>query len=153
MDAKEQKVLFELALAALRNGRGEAAARQFRTLLKSGSKDPSHISYCGLAIATVEGKLHDGRVLCEIAARDAFYDPEMHLNLALVYEHGGRRTRAIESLAKGLEVDPNNSRLRHTFARLNRRARPILGFLPRDHPLNRYLGRFRARATRRNRPD
>ena len=144
-DGKVRSTIFEQSLEALRRGQGEVASRGFRFLLKEGSRDPRHASYCGLTIATVDGKLNDGRVLCEFAVREAFYDPEMHLNLARVYEHGGRRTQAIKSLREGLKVDPKDFRLRREYARLDRRAKPVVHFLRRDHLVNRFLGSLRTR--------
>ena len=152
-DNKTQKRLFEQSLEALRRGEGEVASRGFRLLLKEGSRDPRHASFCGLTIATIDGKLNDGRVLCEFAVREAFYDPEMHLNLARVYEHGGRRTQAIKSLLEGLKVDPKDDVLRQEYARLDRRARPIVHSLGRDHPVNRFLGSMRARFSSRKRQE
>lgn len=145
MDDETQRKVFAQSLAAFRAGQGAAASRGFRSLLKAGSQNPRHVSYCGLALATVEGKLSDGRTLCEHAAKAAPYDPEMHLNLALVYERAGRRSRAIQSLLSGLAIDTRDVRLRREYARLNRRGKPAFRFLPRQHALNRELGRLRSR--------
>ena len=145
MDDETQRKVFNESLAALKAGQGEDATRGFRSLLKAGSQNPRHVSYCGLSLATVEGKLNDARTLCEYAVRAAPYDPEMHLNLALVYERGGWRTRAIQELLAGLTIDTRDVRLRREYIRLNRRGKPALRFLPRQHPLNRRLGKLRSR--------
>jgi hypothetical protein len=42
-------------------------------------------------------------------------------------------------------IDPANTCLAEDLQRLGRRRLPVLQFLPRHHPLNRWLGRLRRR--------
>jgi hypothetical protein len=45
-------------------------------------------------------------------------------------------------------IDPANEALLHEMSDLGARIPPVLSFLPRRHPLNRWLGRARMRLVR-----
>jgi len=148
MNINERNTLFRKALATYRRGGALAAARDFRRLVEDGSGEPQHLSYHGLLVALTEGKLEEGRRLCERALGAAAYDPEMYLNLARVHFRAGQKTNAVEVLRKGLRVDADDPTLRRELQKVNPRAAPTFDFLTRDHPVNRYLGLTRARLTR-----
>ena len=76
MNVRDRNRVFRRALGFYREGELQASAENFRLLLKEGSAEPRHISYCGLLVATAEGKVGDGRVLCELAVREASTEPE-----------------------------------------------------------------------------
>jgi hypothetical protein len=57
----------------------------------------------------------------------------------------GFKAEAIRYLRRGLMIDPANAGLAEDLERLGRRRVPVLQFLPRNHPLNRWLGRVRQR--------
>jgi predicted Zn-dependent protease len=148
MDINQRNQLFRKALNAYRQGGLRASASDFRRLIDDGSNDPRHISYYGLLTALADGRMVEGRKLCEKAVKEAFYDPEMYLNLAKVYFRAGQKTRASQVLRKGMRVDPDDHALRRELARINPRATPALDFLHRGHPLNKYFGLTRSRLSR-----
>lgn len=149
MNVHERNQVFQRALKAYYEGELKASAEYFRLLLKEGSKEPRHISYCGLVVAAAEGRVNDGKVLCELAVREAATDPEMYLNLSKVYFWNGQPYRAVEVLRKGLRMVPDDPSLRREIQRISPRSRPPVFFLHRSHPLNKYLGRTRSRLARR----
>jgi hypothetical protein len=151
MNARERNHVFSKALEFYHEGELQASAENLRLLLKEGSKEPRHISYCGLLVATAEGKVADGRVLCELALRESATDPEMYINLARVYAWNGQTTRAAEVLRKGLQIAPRDPGLRREIDRVSPRSAPAVFFLNRDNPVNKALGRTRARLSRRRR--
>jgi hypothetical protein len=57
----------------------------------------------------------------------------------------GFKSEAIRYLRRGLMIDPANAGLAEDLERLGRRRMPVLQFLPRNHPVNRWLGRMRHR--------
>lgn len=148
MDMKELNQVFQRALDAYREGELQASVEDLRLVLKQGSKEPRHISYCGLLIATVEGKVSDGRILCELAVKEDADNPEVYLNLAKVHSWNGQPHRAVEVLRKGIHKMPHEPSLRKEIQRVSPRSTPALFFLHRSHPVNKYLGRTRARLTR-----
>ena len=148
MDTTDLNRVFERALAAYHDGELQASVEDLRLLLKEGSKEPRHISYCGLLIATVEGKVADGRILCELAVKEDSDNPEVYLNLAKVHSWNGQPHRAIEVLRKGIHKMPHEPSLRKEIQRVSPRSTPPVFFLHRSHPVNKYLGRTRARLSR-----
>jgi hypothetical protein len=151
MNVGERNRVFHRALESYHQGELQASVDDFRLLLQEGSKDPRHISYCGLLVATAEGKVVDGRVLCELALREASTNPEMYINLARVYAWNGQNTRAADVLRKGLQVVPHDPGLQREIKRVSPRSQPTVFFLNRDNPVNKYLGRSKSRFWRKRR--
>lgn len=136
---------FEEALAALANHDVTIAVEQLRALH---ARVPDHArvrSTLGLAIARDGGDFVEARALCEEAARQEFFNPEVYLNLAKVYLHFGRRAEALRYLRRGQMIDPGNREIEGSIASLGHRRLPLLPFLPRRHPVNRALGTARKR--------
>ncbi len=144
MHWQDQKGLFRKAMDLLRVGRGKDAAALFRQIVASGSRDPKHLSFGGLAVATEEGDVKTGLAWCERALELAFYDPQMYINLARLHEQTGWKTQAAKVLRKGLRIDPGNKRLLLEINRVNPRTPNAIRGLPRNHPVNRYLGKLKS---------
>jgi Flp pilus assembly protein TadD len=136
--------LHDLGATSLTAGRyGEA----HRLLASAAELAPEHArirSLLGLSIAYVERDFEGARTLCESAAKQEFFNPEVYLNLARVYLVFGRRSEALRYLRRGQMIDPGNERIQHEMRGLGRRRTPILPFLPRRHPINRALGGARS---------
>jgi hypothetical protein len=144
MNCQDQKSLFRKAMELLRGGQGKSAAALFRQLIDSGSRDPKHLSFGGLVVATEEGEVKTGLAWCERALELAFYDPQMYINLARLHEQTGWKTQAAQVLRKGLRIDPGNRKLLAEINRVNPRTPNAIRGLPRNHPVNRYLGKLRS---------
>ena len=108
------------------------------------SRASLYLSYLGCSIARVEGRTREARALCERAVEVEFYQPENWANLAEVLILSEMRKEAAEALRHGLEVDPQNERLREVHEQLGRRRPAVLGFLGRGNPVNHLLGRLRS---------
>jgi predicted Zn-dependent protease len=148
MDINQRNQLFRKALNAYRQGGLRDSASDFRRLIDDGSNDPQHLSYYGLLTALADGRIEEGRKLCEKAVKTAFYDSQMYLNLAKVHFRAGQKARAVTVLRKGMRVDPDDHALRRELARISPRATPALDFLHRGHPVNKFFGLTRARVSR-----
>jgi hypothetical protein len=149
MDLTERNLVFHRALKAYHEGKLQGSAEDFRLLLSAGSREPRHISYCGLLVAMGEGNVKDGLVLCELAVKEAATDPEMYINLAKVYDWNGQTPRAVEVLRNGLQAIPHDPGLLREIQRISPRSQPTVSFLHRDNPVNKVLGRTRSRLYRR----
>jgi tetratricopeptide (TPR) repeat protein len=103
---------------------------------------PRCLSYLGAALAMVEKRIQEGEELCQLAIRREFYQTDFYWNLGRVYLAGGRKDQAVWAFRKGLEMDETHRPMQEALLRLGYRRRPILGFLPRDHFLNRELGKI-----------
>jgi hypothetical protein len=144
---QDHKSLFQKAMEFLREGRGKKAAALFRRIVESGSREPKHLSFGGLTVATEEGDVKTGLAWCERALELAFYDPQMYINLARLHEQTGWKTQAAQVLRKGLRIEPGNKKLLAEINRVSPRTPSTIRALPRNHPVNRYLGRLRSELT------
>jgi len=104
-------------------------------------------SYLGYGIALREQRLEEGLKLCRHAVRIEFFHPENYLNLARTYLLGNDRRGAVKTVREGLKIDPNNQDLLELQKEMGKRRPPVLSFLDRNHPFNRFLGSLRHKLT------
>jgi tetratricopeptide (TPR) repeat protein len=128
-------------LLSLREAPG--ALEHFRTAQQLDRANPRYRSYYGLGLALVDRRFDEALELCRSAAKEEFFNPELYYNLARVHLAFGFKAEAIRYLRRGLMIDPGNAEMADELQRLGMRLRPVLGFLPRRHPVNRMLGRVR----------
>jgi tetratricopeptide (TPR) repeat protein len=139
----EARQLFDRAGESLKEGiYGEALS----CLRRAVELAPDHAqlrSLLGVAIAHALRDFEESRALCESAAKQEFFNPDLYLNLSRVYLEFGRRSEALRYLRRGQMIDPGHVLIHRTIAELGRRRTPIVPFLPRRHPVNRALGTAR----------
>ena len=131
--------------ALLGADRHSDALESFRSAHQIDRANPRYRSFYGLALALVERRFEKALELCRSAAKEEFFNPELYHNLARVHMAFGFKSEAIRYLRRGLMIDPANTALADDLVRLGRRRLPVLQFLPRNHPVNRWLGRMRTR--------
>jgi predicted Zn-dependent protease len=154
MNLEAAELHFHRGLTALAQNRIEQATLEFGWAVQLEREQRAvrpqmrYLSYLGLSLARAHGATPEAIRACETAARHDVLDPEMLLNLGRVYAMAGKTTRAITAFASGLALAPGHRALREELRRLDRRRTPPLPFLDRSHPLNRHLGRLRARTPR-----
>lgn len=114
---------------------------------KSGNPAPrmKYLSYYGLALSLAAGRTREAIEMCERALTVEFYNPDLYLNLARVYLSAGERRKAHKALCQGLRIEKRHTGLVSEMRRMGLRRRPVFGFLPRHHLLNRVTGRFSSR--------
>ena len=98
-------------------------------------------SYYGLAL--VLNSNEQGLLLCRNAANNERLNGDVFLNLACAELESDNRKRAIDMIQHGVKIDPGNDRLNRACARMECRKKCCIGFLAREHILNRLLGRLR----------
>jgi len=106
--------------------------------------DMRYLSYYGLSLAHAGLSKKVAIEACGSAAARQRKDPVLFLNLGRVYRLAGKRTLAMKAFESGLHIAPEHPVLLRELGLLNRRSKPVLPFLHRCHPLNRFLGRARA---------
>jgi hypothetical protein len=99
-------------------------------------------------VALIDHRVDRGLSLCKSALRDAPDSPDLYHNLARVLLASGRKSEAFRYVRRGLMVDPRHAPLLMEWRRLGVRRGPVLPFLPRRHPVNRWLGRLRGKLVR-----
>jgi tetratricopeptide (TPR) repeat protein len=101
---------------------------------------PLHNSFLALCIARERGQFKKAIALCS-EALEAEPDNSVHyLNLGRVYLLQKDRDEAIRIFRLGLGREMNEQIIAE-LDRLGVRKPPLLSFLHRDNPLNRYLGK------------
>lgn len=139
----EARRLFELgAERVAANDHGEALP----ALHRARELAPDHAqvrSLLGVALARVERDFEQSRALCESAAKQEFFNPDLYFNLSRVYLEFGRRAEALRYLRRGQMIDPGHASIRQSIGELGQRKAPIVPFLPRRHLVNRALGSAR----------
>jgi hypothetical protein len=99
----------------------------------------------GYGIARYQQRAEEGLKLCRHGVKLQFYEPENYVYLARTALLCENRAEAVKAVRGGLKVDPNNAELQVLSKDLGIRQLPVLSFLSRSNPLNRLLGRLRAR--------
>jgi len=135
---------YEKACAALEAKDYKGAVRDFEEALKD--VDEHHEQYnllvSGLGLSQVLTSNRNGLLLCRDAASSEVLDGKVFLNLACAEWHCMNRKRAIDALRHGCKIDGENEQLKKAINLLDVRKQSIFRFLPRNHPLNRILGRL-----------
>lgn len=145
MHWRGQQLIAREAMQAHEDGNHAEAARLFRQLIEDGCRDPKVLSYGGLLVATEQGDVKTGLAWCERAVEMAFYDAQMYINLARLHERTGWKTQAAQVLRKGLRIDPENEKLLVEINRVSPRTPDAIPALPRDHVINKTIGKMRAK--------
>lgn len=106
-----------------------------------------YISYLGLTQVLLNDL--SGLNLCRRAAAEESHRGEVFGNLIRAELKLGHRKQACDALRRGLKLDRANAALRALREEMGVRRDPMLGFLDRDHPLNRVLGKLTYRCARK----
>ncbi len=121
-------------------------------------EEPYLMSIDGYLTALVEKRYRDGVILCQEALRRyekisvagrEFFLPFFYLNIAKTYLLLNNKRLAVENLFKILKIDNENLEALKELANLGIRKRPVIPFLKRSNPLNKYLGILRAKLLRK----
>ncbi|NOY45988.1 MAG: hypothetical protein GXP50_11145 [Deltaproteobacteria bacterium] len=97
------------------------------------------------ASALLAGRPQLGVRPCFEAIRQGASGPDLYAVLVTLLLASGDRARAHRVLREGLRRAPGHPVLRRQMEAMGVRKPPVVGFLPRSHPVNRWLGRVRHR--------
>ena len=148
----EARAAFEEGLARYVAGEDELAHQLFERAHRRSASDPRIMSWYGLTLVVVERNSNLGLLYCDQAIRQAGPEAELLLNQARAHLALGQRERAVRAIARGLERWPGDPSLRAAQASMGWRRRPVLPFLSRNNPVNRWMGGLRHRWARRLNP-
>lgn len=138
--------------ALLKKKRPKTALDTVKQAVADYPSDPFFLSYLGYLTAQVERRKTEGYTFCEnaislmgrIKSEDKeFFYPILYLNLGRAYVLGGKKPEAIRAFQDGLRYDAHNENIHSELGALGIRRPPVLSFLDRSNPLNKYLGRLR----------
>jgi len=142
------KHLLESALVYVDDDAYPEALPLFTQLLDREPRSARLRSYHALCEAITERDFETGVERCQAAAKQEFFNPELYLNLARLHLAFGFKSEGVRFIRRGLMIDPSNEALAQAMVDLGARIPPVLAFLPRRHPVNRWLGHARSRLFR-----
>jgi len=99
----------------------------------------SWYSYLGFCVARERGQVSRGTDLCMISLEHDPNNPEHYLNLGKIRLLSGNRAEALRILREGV-ARGENAELMAVLNEFGKRKSPVIPFLPRSNPLNRFLG-------------
>ena len=128
-----------------RNNYGEALGLLDQAL-KISPEHPVYLSTMGLC-ESMMGDPEKGEKMCRMALQFAGYerDPMLYVNLGRVLLERGDRMGARDNFMKAYRRDNTNAPAALELSRMGVRKKPVIPFLGRNHPLNKYFGKLRHR--------
>lgn len=139
LDAAE---LFRLGTEAL-EAKDYASAHRYLQAAVDRERTPDNLSQFALALAAHTKQIDQSIILCQEAVKKEPKNPEHFLRLGTVYLVAGRKKEAIRIFRLGLRVGKNPTIARWLQV-LGYRRQPVIPFLDRANPINKYLGKLRA---------
>lgn len=119
-----------------------AAAHRYLHAALAKQRSPNHLSLYALALAQHTGNIQTAVALCQEAIKHEPKNSDHFLRLGTIYLVAGRKKDAIRVLHLGLRLGRNPG-IRRLLQTLGQREKPVLPFLSRGNPLNKYLGKLR----------
>ena len=150
----EPKMALEEIHALLMNHEdGRAVLRMLDSkVLTRPSLPPEFLSYYGLCIALADNRVQKGTLLCKMALEMDKFQPELYLNLGLIYLSDNQKAKAIKTFRKGLDFTGQNEGIAQELIKLGARRSPPIPFLSRNNFINKHLGIFLHRLRTRGVP-
>ncbi len=96
-------------------------------------------SYYAFCIAKERGQFNKAISLCKEAIRKEPQNPFLYLNLGRIYNLSNRKADAVNILREGLKFE-TNQQIVEELTKLGTRKPPVIPFLKRNNPINKYLG-------------
>jgi tetratricopeptide (TPR) repeat protein len=119
----------------------DKALRCFQRAHELNPEDPHIASYLGLVL--VDSRIYArGFELCRGALRKNSSNADLLFNLGQAYLLSSRRKEARLAFLRGAKVCEDKHRFMDALIKMGIRRKPTVGFLSRDHPFNRWLGKL-----------
>ena len=129
---------FDTGLALFKAGNILRALGHFE---KSMAEHPTSLcaSYYAFCMAKERGHVTKGIALCREALEKEPGTPVHYLNLTRIYLLGNNKEDAIAVLREGMHHAPDQE-IKDLLDVIGMRKPPVVSSLPRNHPINHYLG-------------
>jgi tetratricopeptide (TPR) repeat protein len=138
MQDVEVEKLFSKGLEALGHGETLSALAFFEKALKT-EDSPSIWSYFAFCIAKERGQISKAITLCEEAIKKEPNNSAHYLNLGRIFLFTNDKEDAVRIFREGLNHEANQQII-DELNRLVIRKPPVISFLKRDNPINKYFG-------------
>jgi Flp pilus assembly protein TadD len=144
----ESHTLYRRALERIKRHRFRQAMPLLAKALRIAPTEPLYLSYYGLCLAEVKGEFEHAIGVCERASRARPIDPIINVNLGKVHKMRGDYASAHKTFLKAWAGNKRHPAPATELSRLGIRRPPVIRFLSRSNPCNKYLGRLRAKISR-----
>ena len=138
MQVAEAQHLYNKGIHYLSQGKSLSALSCFEHALKK-EDSPSIWSYYALCIAKERGQVKKAMLLCKDAIEREPDNSAHYLNLGRIYLFTRKKEEAIAIFREGLTHETNEEIIEELNNLVPRRS-PLISFLHRDNPINKYLG-------------
>jgi tetratricopeptide (TPR) repeat protein len=138
VQSTDGEVLFKKGLESFAQGDTLSALSYFEKAINI-EKSPAVCSYYALCIAKERGQVSNAISLCKEAIQKEPGNSLHYLNLGKIYLVDNNKEEAIKTFRAGLDYE-TNPLIVDELNKLGPRKPPILPFLERSNPINRYLG-------------
>ncbi len=143
MSKMEAADYFAKGMESLKNG-DTGAALDYLEQAVNLEKNALYSSYLAICLAKEKRDFKRALTLCKEALRNDSKNPVQFLNLGRIHLMAGQKKDAIRIFNMGLRYGENRDIINELKKFGNRRA-PVIPFLDRDNPLNKYLGKLLSR--------
>ena len=126
------------------SGSLDLAAQYFKQLQdQDRGANPVVASFVGMLKALRDNQPFQGLEICKKAVSQDEDEPLCYLNLAKVYMDMDDRYHAVKTIHKGLKYHhPSREHLFDFYKSIGIRRKAPVGFLDRNHPVNKLLGKM-----------
>lgn len=138
MAGESAKELFFKGVESLAQNRMVHALSCFERAMQL-ENNPQYYSYFAFCIAKERGQVQKAITLCWEAIQKDQRNPAHYLNLGKIYLHAGNKDFAVKVFREGLKYGADQ-RIIDELNRLGTRKPPVIPFMERDNPINKYLG-------------
>lgn len=146
----ESQDLFRRAEVCVQNRNFERAESLIAEALKIVPDNSLYLSYYGLCLGML-GDIRRAENICMQAFKMAPDNPVVCVNLGRIMLAKGKRKEARELFARAYDLDNTNSAAALELAAMGVRRPPVIAFLPRENPINIFLGKIRYAILKRRR--
>jgi tetratricopeptide (TPR) repeat protein len=129
---------FERGVVSIAGDDVVAALAHFEKALKL-RDDLNWYSYLGYCVARERGQIKKGLDLCQASIAHDQDNTAHYLNLGKIHLLAGNKREALQVFRDGL-THGENTEIHQVLHLIGKRRLPVLSFLPRSNPVNRYLG-------------
>jgi Flp pilus assembly protein TadD len=144
----ESQALFNLAQEKMNRSRFRDAIRHLREALAIAPDNPTYLSTYGYCLARENEAFSTAVNLCRRAVKLKPGDPDLLVNLGRVLRLSGDKNNAHLAFLEAWERKKGHVGAATELRRMGVRRPPVLPFLSRSNPINKYLGMVRARLER-----
>ncbi|MDW7711585.1 MAG: hypothetical protein SCH98_14040 [Deferrisomatales bacterium] len=106
--------------------------------------DPRAAALAAAREALATGRLQPGIERCLELLENRPDLPDLYAVVGVLLLKAKQRAQARDAFRMGLQLEPAHPGLHACMAGMGARRAPVLPFLPRSHPANRWCGRMRA---------